>query len=453
MRDKIDVVVVGGGLSGLATARAVRREGRSVVVLEARERTGGRILTRPSGAGGFVDLGAQWIGPGQDRILALAREFSLDVHPTYTKGKTAFAFAGAKGASRVGFPVSRLFAFLSAAGGMARLERLSQQLEKNPPWAGEASAALPELSGGDVSVQDFIEKHVRKGPARDLLGATVEGIFCQDPKEISLLLAAYAISRAGGLSHMQKVEGGAQEQVFSEGAGALVARLTEELGEAVRLGAVVTSLSEETEGVIVRTETSQWEALRVVIALPPPLVARLEFSPPLEEARRSVYRAAKMGSVVKCCLVYETPFWRGRKLSGTVWSTGGPVNVCYDVSGGSAGVLSVLAVARSGEELASLSAEERRRVVTEGLAEHLGEQARAPVSYSDLVWNHEQYTGGGYSMSLPPGAFSSGPEVLRAPVGRIHFAGSETAQAFPGYMEGALESAERVSREVLGGLG
>lgn len=441
----VDVVVVGAGLAGVMTARLLARAEKRVLVLEASERVGGRLLTRQTQAGLAVDLGGQWLGPGQDRMLDLAAELGMSTHPTGHVGKTCFEVAGTRGASRAGLPMSQPFCLLGLVVAMNRLEKETKRERAAASWQAEQDGA------SDVSVGEFVERHVWPTGARVVLRAAFEGIFCRNPDEVSMSLARYAMAASGGFAHMQAVQGGAQERQLSDGAGTLVERLASEVGDAIRLGTPVRRIQSSGGDVLIRADACNVRAKRVVVAIPPPLIARLDFDPPLSSARSEVLSATRMGSVTKYCLVYREPFWKQAGLSGALWSTSGPVSVCYDTTpaGSDHGVLSALSVAGAAERLAPLPPEQRKQSVVEALAIHLGPAAKTPLEFFETSWADEPYVGGGYSVTLPRGAFSRGPAVFREPHGLIHFAGTETASEYPGYMEGAVESAERVSREVL----
>ena len=444
--EPLDAVVVGAGLSGLVAGRALVQAGRRIVVLEGRERIGGRILTTLGAAGVPVDRGAQWLGPGQHRLLSLTSELGLSTYPTGTGQKTAFELAGRFGASHIGFPLNQPLALIGTLLGMNQIEKAAKNAKKTPPWSG-AARTTPR----DESVADFLEARVASVGARTVLKSALGAVFCRRAEEVSMDLALYAIGRSGGFAHMQGVKGGAQERQFSLGAGSLVERLAAELKDRVKLGSKVRRVVSDSTGVSVETLRARFSARCVILAIPPPLIAGLEFEPRLPSQRWDVLQRSKMGHVIKYNLVYESPFWRKRGLSGTIWSTTGRVQVCYDTTpeGTEFGVLSALSVAQPAEDLRALPPEQRRDRVLKALAAHLGANALEPLEYHDMVWADEPFTGGGYSVTLPPGAFSLGPDVFSAAAGRIHFAGTETATEYPGYMEGAVESGQRAAKEVL----
>lgn len=448
--ERVDVVVVGAGLAGVVAARLLMRAGIDVLVIEGRERVGGRLLTCASEVGLAVDLGGQWIGPGQHRMEALVQELGIPTHPTHHGEKVCFELDGTCGSSRVGFPLSRPFALLGLILGMGRVEKEAKRALRNPPWA---QGALGEAS--DVSVGAFIQNRVWPEAARSVLRGAFEGIFCRNPDEVSMNLALYAIGASGGFAHMQGVKGGAQERQLSVGAGGLVERLAGELGDRVRLGVAVRRIERASGGVIVRCDASSARARQVIVAIPPPLVARLDFDPPLPTARWEAIKAARMGLAIKHIIVYREPFWRKQGKSGAIWSNRGPVSFCYDTTPAPSeyGVLSALSVAENAKAAAALSPEERRSKVLEMLSRHFGPEAKTPLEYFDLVWSQEPFSLGGYSVTLPVGGFAWGPSLFGEAVPPIHFAGTETASEYPGYMEGAVQSGERVAQDVLRELG
>jgi monoamine oxidase len=442
----VDVAIVGAGLAGLATARQLFERQRSVVVLEARERLGGRLESQRFPGSIVVDLGGQWIGPGQHRVLALQRELGLASHETFTPGRTLFEFQQRLGSYDGPLPWSYPLAFLGVARGIAKLERLAKKLPLDErQWLATETASLDAQS-----VATWIDREVWPERARILLRFALEAMFCCDLREVSLLLALFGISRCGSLEHMLAVKGGAQERQFTAGTEQLVQCLAAPVREHVRFGSAVERI--EQSGTCVRISGAGFDvrAKHAVVAIPAPLLKRIEFVPALDPRRTAVIDAMRMGSVVKFALVYERTFWRERGFSGQVWQASGPLGGSYDTTPEDCdyGLLSALSAAGAADHLSALPPVARRAAVLTALAQHLGPDALTPRHYAERLWNDELWTGGGYGPHMPAGSFA-GFAPLRAPHGLVHWAGTETAQEWPGYMEGALESAERVVRELL----
>ena len=195
-------------------------------------------------------------------------------------------------------------------------------------------------------------------------------------------------------------------------------------------------------------------ARRVVVALPPPLAARIVFDPPLPGYRDQLTQRTPMGTVVKAMAVYEEPFWRADGLTGQATTDVGAVRLTFDNSppGGSPGVLLGFVEGARAREFGLLAPEERRRTVVETFVRLFGPRAAKPDRYVERLWAEEEYSRGCYGAHMPTGAWVAYGPALRAPVGPIHWAGSETALIWNGYMDGAVRSGETAAREVSAAL-
>jgi monoamine oxidase len=439
-----EVIVIGAGLGGLSTARALARARREVIVLEARPRIGGRLLSRTLQDGTSVDLGGQWYGPRQRRVLALVAELGLVTHATFTKGRTVYSFNGHNGSNRAGVPLGNPLMLAGIAFALRRLSRLSDSIEKSSSF-GHSETALDRLS-----LQAWLRAHVWPESARSLMQFSLESLFCCSADQVSMLQALFCLQASGSLVQMLAVAGGAQERQVTAGSKQLVEGLASELAGRIRLGMPVERIEQRGERVRVLGHGFALSAAHVVLAIPPPLLLRIDFRPSLSSARMRLLGQIRMGSVVKSVAVYRSPFWREKGLCGTIWSDRGPLNGCYDSTPqhNTRGVLALLSAASAASELRELSPLERKRTLLGALAARLGDEALAPDEFLECVWADDAWTGGGYAAHVPPGAFAEGAELLRKPEGLLHWAGTETGLTWPGYMEGALESGERAAKEL-----
>ena len=157
------------------------------------------------------------------------------------------------------------------------------------------------------------------------------------------------------------------------------------------------------------------------------------------------------GALTKCMALYEEPFWRADGLSGESVTDAGPVTLTFDSSprDGSAGVMLGFVGGPEARELAALPPAERRAPVLASLERLFGPRAAEPVEYAEQAWSEEEWSGGGPTSNFGPGGWSECGPALREPAGRLHWAGTETATVWSGYMEGALQAGERVAAEVL----
>lgn len=444
--ESTDVIVIGAGFAGLQAATSLLELGFEVVVLEARDRVGGRTHTR-SLHDTWFDLGGQWIGPGQDRIIDLANRLGVATYPQPTAGDDVVIPPGGDAPRRVpdladAMEHTDLVDYLTL---VSAFEELGAQVPLDAPWR---AAAADELDAQTLA--GWVEDQGLSAGASLLFEVGVQAVFAAASSQMSLLHAAFYTAAAGGWSKLTDTEGGAQQDRLIGGVQPLAERFAEPLGERVRLCTPARRVITDKEGVVVEADEGSWLARRVVITLPPTLAARLDYDPPLPGSRDQLTQRMPQGSVIKFHAVYSTPWWRERGLSGTVLAPDRPVGVTFDGTppDGRPGIITGFFEGRHATEAAALGTDGRREVVLGVLTEALGTEARAALDYVDLDWSEEAFTRGCYGAHLPPGAWTMHGAALREPVGRIHWAGTETATAWAGYIDGALESGERVVAEI-----
>lgn len=445
--ERADVAVVGAGLAGLAAARALLAAGRSVLVLEARERVGGRVCSVTLATGGVVDLGAQWIGPTQERIAGLARELDCPTFPTPLEGETSFAIGGRL---RRRLPELGLDALQDYAEAVARLETMAGEVPTERPW--EAARAR---EWDAITLESWLGENCASEIARALLRISVAAVFAAEPASLSLLHALFYVRSGGGYDVLVRTRGGAQQDLFLHGAQSLAERLAARLPDAVQLGAAVRRIEQHAEGVRVFSDALVALVERVIVAVPPALAGRIDYAPALPGLRDQLTQRMPHGSVIKLQLVYAEPFWRADGLSGAFVSESGPAGFGFDGTrpGAGHGVLTVFLEGDAARRLGRLPTFERHAAVSDQLASLFGTRAARPLELVECDWSEEEWTRGCYGAHCPPGVWTGYGKALRAPVGRIHWAGTETAVRWSGYMDGALESGERAAAEVLAALG
>jgi monoamine oxidase len=440
-----DVAIVGAGFAGLAAARSLVAAGVEPVVLEARDRVGGRVFDRPIGDGAVVELGAGFVGPGQDRMLALARETGVELFPTHTDGKNLLEVGGRHVRYRGTIPRLRPLALLDAGIAQLRVERLARRVEREEPWATPGADRLDS-----ETFASWMRRKVHTEQVRRLLAIPCKTLWGAEPEDLSMLYALAFMRSAGGLAPLLDTAGGAQESRFAGGPQLVARRVAEELGDRVRLSSRVQRI--ERRGNEVRVGDVQ--ARRAIVALPPPLAAGIEFDPPLGAARDELAERMPMGALMKCFAIYDEPFWRGDGLSGEAVSDRGPGTITFDTSppDGSRGVLLGFVGGAEARALVSVGAEERRTAVLEGFERLFGPRAARPDEWIEQVWPSEPWSGGGPVAYMRPGALTAFGPALRQPEGLVHWAGTETATEWTGYMDGAVRSGERAATEVVAAL-
>jgi monoamine oxidase len=441
----VEVAIVGAGLAGLTAARALSRQGRSVAVLEAQERVGGRTLNHRFEDGTVVELGGQWIGPTQDRLAALATDLGVDTYPTWDSGESILHRDGRLSryrGERFGLP-AHVLADLGVA--QWRIERLARAVPLEAPWAAPRAERLDSETAAS-----WIRRNVRTGAGRDFLRVLIEAVFSAEPEDISMLHFLFYLRSGGGLEMLTRTAGGAQQARFAGGSQEISLRLAAELGESVRLGCPVRSLDSAGAGVRAGGDWGVLTARRAVVAIPPALIGRIAFEPPLSGRRTHLHAKMPPGYVIKCMARYERPFWREQGLSGQAGSTVHPLAITFDNSpaDGSCGVLLGFLEGGHGRRAAALDPVARRELVLDGFATYFGRAARAALEYVEQDWAEQQWIRGGYGAHLGPGTWTQYGSLLRAPAGPVHWAGSETSAIWNGYMDGAVRSGERVAAEI-----
>lgn len=441
-----DVVVVGAGFSGLAAARAAAAGGARVVVLEARERVGGRVDIAHPVDGVALDLGGTWAGPGQDRVGALAREFGIATIPQHAEGENVVDLDGRLRRYRGTIPRVGLGPLLDLGRMQFGVGRAARRVSSEAPWDARHAARLDALT-----LDDWLRARRHGRRARTLLAIAGRTIWGAEPRELSLLYALQYVSGAGGLDALLDTDGGAQHERFAGGAHGIAARMASDLGERVVLGAAVERIVADAAGVTVHATGTTVRAAHVVVALPPPLCAAIRFEPALPAARRAVQDGMRMGALTKCFAIYDEPFWRADGLTGEALSDRSPAGLTFDVSpvDGSCGVLLGFVGGDDARAHAARSEADGRAAVLDGFARIYGPRALEPEGWAQRAWAAERWSGGGPVAIAPPGALTAGGAALREPAGRVLWAGTETADRWGGYIEGAVGAGERAAAQAL----
>lgn len=445
---RVGVVVVGGGYAGLSAALRLHDEGIDAVLLEASDRVGGRVYSATLSDGTVVDHGGQWVGPTQRHLLALAARFGVETFPTYTEGANLelwhdgtvrhFTIAGPEDGPGMD-------AYVRAT---KRIDALAATVDLDDPSRTPNAEALDS-----ETVHSYVERTVPDPDARLRLALAVQGVWTVEPRDISVLHLAFYVAAAGGFEQLMEAEGCAQDSRFIGGAQSAALRIAEHLGERVFVGTEVRRITHTETAVEVSTSRGDIVADRVVFALPPGAAARVGFDPVLPAARARWWAKSPMGDVAKIHVEYATPFWRERGLSGEASVYGDPaVGVVFDNSppDASRGVLVCFVYADRLRQWAALDQGARRDDVVQLLVRLFGDEAAHPLDYTEKNWSNDSFVGGGYAASPTPGTWiEHGTQGWRAPVGRLHWAGTETASVWNGYIDGAISSGYRAAVEVL----
>ncbi len=444
-----DVAVVGAGLAGLVAARDLAEAGRSVVMLEARDRVGGRVLNHDLGDGKVVEVGGQWIGPTQDRIAALGRSLGIETFPTYYTGHNVLYLNGKRVLYTGTIPKVNPLILLDFGRAQLRFDRMARRVPLDAPWRADRAA-----DWDSQTFESWIRRNTVSSSARAFLRLFSEAVFAAEPSDFSLLHALFYTHSGRGFDVITGTSRGAQRDRFVGGSQRVALRLAEQLGDRVRLSSPVRRIERRDGAVRVSGESADVQAQCVIVAIPPALAGRIVYDPPLPAYRDQLTQRVPPGSVIKCMTVYDSPFWREEGLTGNATSDTGPVKLTYDNSppDGSPGVLLGFIEGAHARQLGRAAQAERRRAVIDCFVRYFGSKAASPVDYIEKDWSEDEWTRGCYGAHFPPGVWTQYGPALRAPIGEIHWAGAETSTEWNGYMDGAVRSGERAAAEVLAAL-
>jgi monoamine oxidase len=445
-----DFAVVGAGLAGLRAAVDLSAAGASVTVFEARDRIGGRVFSAPrngpntAGPPLVLDLGAQWVGPGQTEVLRLIDELGLHVVPTAVPGQAIWDLHGGEvkrgGAAYPPLPPHALAEVLLTA---VRVAGMSKRIATEAPWRASKSQHWDQLTA-----EDWIRGHLRTESGREFARMYIRGNAAIEPSETSLLGLLFDLRSAGTVRQLATAEA----LRIREGSHELAQRLGQRVSDRIRFADPVRAVTQDADGVTVESDACALRCRRVAVCLPPPLASQINYTPALPDRRARLLASLPMGASVKFHAVYGRPFWRTRGLSGQAISARGAVSLTYDNSpddGTGRGVLVGLAVADEARRLGALDASGQQRQILASLGRLFGPDAAAPDELVIQDWNAEQWTLGCYAAHFPLGVWTSCGSAFQAPCTRIHWAGTETSSQWHGYMEGALRSGSRAAAEML----
>jgi monoamine oxidase len=419
-------------------------------VLEARDRVGGRTLNHDIGDGKVVEVGGQWVGPTQHRLLALARELGVETFPTYNRGENIIEWEGELKRYTGAIPRINPAVLADVAQAQWRLDRMARDVPLEAPWA----APKAERWDGQTFAT-WLRANLATKAARTMFEIGTEAVWAQEPGDLSLLHVLFYAHSAGGFDALFDTEGGAQQDRFVGGSQLVSLRAAEPLADELVLDAPVRAIGYGDDGVTLRTDGVEARTRRTILAIPPTLTARIAYDPPLPGHRDQLTQRVAQGTVAKCMAIYDEPFWRTQGLTGQAASVQGPVRLTFDNSppDGSPGVLLGFLEGRFARQAGLLEPDERRRLVVDTFARLFGPPAASPVDYVERLWAEEEWTRGCYGCAMPTGAWTEYGRALRAPIGPLHWAGAETATVWSGYMDGAVQSGERAASEALAALG
>jgi monoamine oxidase len=405
---RADVVVVGAGLAGLAAAERVAAAGKSVVVLEARDRVGGRTLNRDIGGGEVVEIGGQWIGPTQDVIAAWAKELGVETFKTYNEGSYVYHRGGRRTPYTANTPVLGAHPagpWRRRGGRRARADqRDGQEVPVEAPWT-----ATRAEEWDSQTAYTWIRENTASDGGRFLTDLGVSLVYAAEARDVSFLQVLFNVAAAGNettpgtFERLINTAGGAQESRFVGGSQRISFEAARRLGRRVVLRSPVRRIVQTPTHVRVESDHTTVIARQCIVTGPPAVTARIDFQPLLPDAARAAApaHAAGLGDQVPRDL--RPPFWRDEGLAGQAVGDRGPCRVTFDNSppDGSPGVLLGFVEGTFARSFSALSEARGATPCCRTSSTSTASRHGDPRAYFETNWGEEEWTRGMLRRLLP----------------------------------------------------
>jgi monoamine oxidase len=441
-----DILIIGAGFAGIAAAKKLHDLKHNFLVVEARERIGGRTLTETFEGDITLDLGAKWIGPTQHLVWEWVHQTNAATYETYNTGRNILSYKGKISYYAGTIPKIGFLGLLDLGNAIRQLENLVATIDTQKPWQHPQADRYDEMT-----LRTWIHAHTRTEAARHILEIGLQTVFAAESSEISLLFALFYLRSGDNLKTLINITNGAQQTILKEGTQGLLKKVAARFNNHILLNSPVQKIVQDESGVSAYTTQNVIRARKCILTAPPALLERIRFEPPLPQQKAQLFQRMPMGAAMKCFAVYNTPFWRKKGLSGQVISDEFPVKITFDVGNGNNehGKMLVFVEGNDARNFISLPPDMRKQMVIKKLTRFFGNQAAYPILYIDKCWTEEEWTRGCYVGLMAPNTLTHFGQHLRTSFGHIHFAGTETADRWNGYLEGAIQSGYRAVGEII----
>lgn len=441
------VLIIGGGFSGIAAAAKLHQSGIDFLVLEARARLGGRVYTRHLSDDLYIDLGGQWIGPTQDRIHELCGELDVKTFETYDIGRNILDITGKVKTYAGLIPKMDPFSLVNLDLILRKLERLAQKIDPLSPWSNPKSA-----DWDSITLATFLSNNSKTKNCLTVIKIACETIFACELNEISLLHALFYIRSGTSLECLINIKNGAQQTRIQGGMQQIVEKMAAPFLNQIRFDSPVRKIEKTASGVCASGDGFSLDTQKVIFAVPPPLLNQIQFAPTLSLSKRQLLDRYPMGMVAKCFMIYPEPFWRKEGFSGqAVAGDHSPFQTIFDCYPADAkyGILMGFSIGNRAKSYFSQQEEFRKETMMKILVSYFGALAANPILYIDFTMSEEDWSRGCYAGLMPTGAWTGFGDAYRKSEDPYYFAGTEAAIRWHGYIEGAVLAGEAAATLVI----
>jgi monoamine oxidase len=444
------VIIIGAGFSGIAAAKILHQAKIPFLVLEARDRLGGRVYTKQLSDDLYLDFGGQWIGPGQERMYELCQEYGVEYSETYDQGYNLIDINQKVKKFKGLIPKMDIASLINLDFVLKKLERLAKSIPLESPWQHPKALAFDS-----ISLAAFLDSNCRTNSCKKVVSLACETVFASELNEISLLHSLFYIKSGRDLNTLINIKDGAQQHRIVGGMQTLIEKMAEPFRASIQFQKAVKKIFRENGNIKILGDGFEFTGKKVIMAVPPPLAAKIDFQPLLSMEKRQLLDRIAMGQVGKCFMVYKKPFWRENGFSGQSFADeNSPFQSLFDCSpkDGSYGILMGFTIANRAKKYFRESKERRKKLMVEKLTLYFGKGASEPVLYEDFSMTDEVWSRGCYAGLYPTGAWTGFQDAYAKPEDSIYWAGTEASPVWYGYIEGAVRAGEKAAESVIGNL-
>ncbi|HAH36159.1 MAG TPA: amine oxidase [Algoriphagus sp.] len=441
------IAIIGAGFSGLAAARILHQKGISFRLFEARERLGGRVYTKQIQEDLYLDLGGQWIGPSQTRMYELCKEYGVPYFETYNQGQSILDLNGRIKSYKGTIPKLDIISLLNLDMIVRKLERMASKIDLEKPWTHPKAQ---EFDG--QTLMDFLKRNSKTEACLQVMKVGMQTIFSCEPEELSLLHALFYIKSGTSLDVLISIKNGAQQHRIHGGMQTLAEAIAKPFFDRIQFDSPVLSIIQEKEKITLSTSKGAQVFSHIIFAVPPPLLKKIGINPPLSDQKQKLLEGYEMGYIGKCQMVFAKPFWRHKNLSGQAVSDSEfYLQTIFDSSPADSkyGVLMGFVIGNKARKFFQMDEDSRKQAVKKQLIQYFGEEANQEINYVDHTMNEETWSEGCYAGIREVNSWTKYQNSYSQSEGRLHFAGTEAATRWHGYIEGAVRAGETAAEKIL----